>query len=148
MESYEQTTIDMQDYALQVEFFNKLKQSIRGEMDGIHQELGAEGSRPKTAVCATAYCRSLSSRMADLDRTSVGAPHPLHLQAPPNPTYQHLQSLQANLETQLDSVSDDSQLENLQLQNATQARQQALSLISDLLKNLNDEEKAIIQNLK
>jgi len=148
MESYKQTTTDMENYALQVEFFNKLKQAIRVQMDGIHQELAAEGTRPKTAICATAYCRSLSSQLTNLNATSAGSLHPLHLQAPANPTYQNLQSLQANLENQLDSVGDDAQLANTQLQDAMQMQQQTMSVLSNMLKSLNDTEEAIIRNLK
>jgi hypothetical protein len=59
--------------------------------------------------------------------------------------------LQAEIErrqAQLNTIGDDSQLANVDLQNALQKQQQTLQMLSNLMKMMHDSAMAIIRNLK
>ena len=54
----------------------------------------------------------------------------------------------ARLSAKMNSVGDDAQLANLELQNVVQKQQQILQVISNIIKMMHDQAMAVIQNMK
>jgi len=160
-ESISQDDAEKKYYLQQLQDLNTVSQAITDQLNdlaratGEQAQQGNQGSQQdtpdspqKSATCATILCRSLPSRLANLNAISARTPHPLHLQAPANPTYADLQKLKANLKEQLNSVNDISQLQQEKLQEAEQDYSQAVSTISAIEKQMNDSSESIIRNLK
>jgi hypothetical protein len=156
-----QTNADKQNYLQRMQDLNTVSQAISDQLNALAHATeeqpsqkgnqdspqGNQGSQQKDYRCANAYCQSLSSRLANLNSISAKLPHPLHLQAPANPTYADLQNLKASLKGKLDTIGDDTQLANVDLQNTMQAQQQALQTLSDISKEFSDTAMSIIRNL-
>ena len=126
---------------------NQINQLARATED---QAASSPGQRSKSDAdpCVTPYCRSLSSRIADLNASLAHLPHPRHVQEPANSTYRDLKQLKSALQAQSNSLSDESQKLQADLQNAEQDYEQAVSLISDMMKEMSDTSMSMISNLK
>jgi hypothetical protein len=63
-------------------------------------------------------------------------------------SFESLDAVLAELEERLNTLGDDGQLANLDLQNILQKQQQALQMMSSISKSSHDTMMAIIRNLK
>ena len=82
-----------------------------------------------------------------MNTASAKLPHAVHFQAPSSLTNAQLVALQSQMNSALNTVGDDSQLANIDLQNAMQKQQQALQMISDMEKEMNDTAMSVIRHL-
>lgn len=141
---------DKKYYLQKLADINTISQQLSNQVAQLAQSQALAGSRSKSDAdpCTTSYCQSLSSRMANLNAAGARLPHPLHLQTPANPTYQDLQRLRSEMQAQANSLNDESQMDQVNLQNAMQDYNQAVTLISDVLKEKNDTAISTINNLK
>jgi len=148
-ESAQQTQAQQTYQLQQMQEFNTVSQVLRQTLNQLTQQhQPAKGNADDDKPCQTAFCTSLPSRLESLNRASATLPHPLHLQAPANLTVVQFNSLINQMESKLDSVGDDAQLANVDLQNTLQHQQQALQMLSDIEKSDYDTSMAIIKNLK
>ncbi len=148
-----QQTQAQQRYQLQrMQDFNTVSQALSQTLDQLTQQTGqlhpAKGSADDDKPCQTPFCTSLPSRLVSLNRASATLPHPLHLQAPAIPTIAQLRALVSQMESALNTVGDDSQLANADLQNTLQKQQQMIQMLSDIEKLMNDTAMSILANLK
>jgi hypothetical protein len=147
-----QQTQAQQKYQLQrIQDFNTISQALSQTLEQLAQQTGqlqpTKGHSDDDKPCQTAFCTSLPSRLVSLNRASATLPHPFHLQAPANMTVTQLKSLINLMESKLDSVGDDAQLANVDLQNTLQKQQQELQMISDIAKQMNDTAMCVIRHI-
>lgn len=136
---------DLQAQMQEMQEVAKQKQALRQIADEMQQ---AQMASAMNAACKTAFCRSLPSRLDEVNRSGARLPHPIHLQAPANITGQQLASLHAQLTQAADSTSDMSQQMQVELQMSMDRRSKALEILSNIEKKQSDTQSSIIQNLK
>jgi hypothetical protein len=124
------------------------KQQLRNLLDQMNQELAAGKASPRNGACATAFCRSLPAKLAQIDAAGSKLLHPIHLQAPANITWQQLAALQSVTNQALDSDNEISEMGSMRLQMLMDARTKLLQAASDLEKSISDTDMAIVGNLK
>ncbi|HEY1211247.1 MAG TPA: hypothetical protein VGE85_17915 [Terracidiphilus sp.] len=122
--------------------------ALRQALEQLNQEKAALAKTgQRNASCATPFCRSLPASLAEINASTAKFPHPTHLQAPASLTLTQLQSLVSQMETSLDTVGDDAQLANVDLQNMLQKQQQTIQMLSAIEKLLNDTAMSVIRHL-
>src|SRR4029453_7627530 len=155
-ESYLQTTEDLRFYAEKVKYYNQVKKGVReylGALRDFH-----------VAVCRSARDRGIDIRRADEDDRSRLAeifkehtrPYDARdvaceLSIPdriPAEGGSNLEQLEAEIkrrEEELNSIGDDAQLANVDLQNMLQKQQQTLQMMSNISKMLHDTAMSVIR---
>lgn len=138
-ESYTETTEDLRFYAEKVSFYNQLKNSIREELTAA-REIFADNSDNDEELSAP-YQTSTISNIPDSEfNVSISDGDTISTKA-------ELDSYIEQLETQLNTVGDDAQLANVELQNMLQKQQQTMQMISNVSKMLHDTAMAVIRKI-
>ncbi len=157
-ESYLENTMSLRDYAAKVKHFNKQKKSIRTYLEALReyrksvlsvaQEQGinlCDKSEEDSASIArlmeenaTAYnVAEIEHEMCIPDRVPRSGVNNIEL----------LDDEIATLEQRLNSVGDDAQLANVDLQNILQKQQQTLQTLSNISRLLHESSMAVIRNI-
>ena len=157
-ESYLQTTEDLRLYAEKVKYYNEAKKAVReylGALRDFH-----------VAVCRSARDRGIDIRRADEDDRSKLAeifkehtrPYdardvacelsiPDRVPAESVSDFEQLEAEMKTWEEKLNSIGDDAQLANVDLQNMLQKQQQTLQMMSNISKMLHDTSMSVIRKL-
>jgi hypothetical protein len=148
VQSYQEQQQGLQSRAERTQFYNNLESKIRSVLTGMQQESAAAKSSPRIATCATAFCRSLPSRLAEINAASAKTLHPTNLQAPANITYMQLSALQNEAYQALNNVNAESELQYLALQENMQSESRTFSLMSNMEKSMSDQASNVVGNLR
>lgn len=135
-ESYLEQAGDLRFYADKVRFFNEAKESIRTHLDR------AKTLRARSAAGAAVPVQVVQLRPYSKDVSPVGAASKRRM------TKGELEDYISKMEEKLNTVGDDAQLANVDLQNVLQKQQQLLQTLSNIMKMLNDTAMSIVRNLK
>jgi hypothetical protein len=157
-ESYLQTTEDLRDYAESVKYHNQRRKESRAYLRALRDF--------RLAVCGTAHQRDIDVRRPDEDDMSrlaeIFKAHTRPYDAPdvacefsipdhvPAEGVTDLEQLEAEIkhwEEELNSIGDDAQLANVDLQNTLQKQQQTLQMMSNISKMLHDTAMSVIRKL-
>ncbi len=133
-EAYLEQTQDLRFYADKVRFYNEAKESLRNHLD-LAKGLQARGAArtPVRVIQLRAYSK-------DAQPIAPAATRPM--------TKSELQGHIAEMEEKLNSIGDDAQLANVDLQNILQKNQQTMQTMSNIMKKLEEVQRSIIQNMK
>lgn len=132
------------------------------DLQTLADQLGQEDAQAKashrTGACQSHICLFLPARFGQLNAASAQLPHPIHLQAPMNLTYQQLAMVQANIILTLVALREDNQSASDLSQNrqdaqtafqaADQRTNQLMQILAGILKTMNEEQGSVVQNLK
>ena len=119
-------------------------------------EKGGATEEDPTPFLKTAICRVVSVAALERRQQPDGSVKLNLMALPHDPTSnydaefnkkEHLETYIKNLEEQLNSVGDDAQLANVDLQNMLQKQQQTLQMMSNISKMLHDTAMAIIRKI-
>lgn len=172
-ESYLETTKDLQFYAEKVRFYNELKDKIRSTLtearnymarhagmndtDGVLPMTGAEAGNLNAVLGddqnPPAAAGAGIPRIEWFGDPGVGANGemlPMWADSSaesPITTKAELDKYIQGLEERLNSVGDDAQLANVDLQNILQKQQQTLQMMSNISKMLHDTAMAVIRKI-
>jgi hypothetical protein len=138
---------DLQQIMAEVQAMTDAKQKLRDLMNQLNKGV-ATGTGKPDAPCLTPLCRSLASELRELATATAGLGHPVRLQAPANPTYANLRTLQGPLQQNLDSMNEMSEMTSLRLQMAMDRRSKFVETLSNIMKKLSDTSESIVQNMK
>jgi hypothetical protein len=157
-ESYLQTTEDLRLYAEKVRFFNKAKQGIRDYLNALRnhsadvksslREQGIEpcsGEDADAAAVARAIKKHARDFVSDDELRDLCIPKRV-----PAATISSLDGVEAEIrkwEEKLNTIGDDAQLANVDLQNILQKQQQILQMMSNISKMLYDTAQAVIRKM-
>lgn len=147
MQASQNAQADLQAQMQQMQAIDQHKQALREIADQLNREVAAGKMSRSSGPCVSAFCSSLPSRFKAVNTASARLPHTVHFQAPSSLTNAQLAALQSQMNSALNTVGDDSQLANIDLQNAMQKQQQALQMISDMEKEMNDTAMSVIRHL-
>ena len=143
-ESYLDNTKDLYFHASKVKFFNDVKKSLRAEVSRARETLAAHtGDDGGTEVSFEKKSFGVNFMGADEDgQVSVSVQDDGDVGNKAG-----LESYIESLEDQLNSVGDDSQLANVDLQNMLQKQQQTMQMMSSISKMLHDTAMAVIRKI-
>jgi len=136
-EAYLQNTEDLRFYAEKVKFFNELKKQIRTELTNARSVLAQNASNTNLSSAYTKQQFSVTFYGGAPTSSSGGS----------CTTKAQLEDYIKGLEEKLNSVGDDAQLANVDLQNMLQKQQQTLQMMSNISKMLNDTALAVIRKI-
>ncbi len=152
-EAYTANTQDLRFFAEKVKFYNELKKQIRDELTRARETFAGTAGQADTASVSfsavsfdtTFYGPRDWDNDGDLDYTN---PSPTSGgTAPVVTTRGNLDAYIKGLEEKLNSVGDDAQLANVDLQNMLQKQQQTLQMLSNISKMLHDTAMAVIRKI-
>ena len=138
---------DLQQIMAEVQAMTNAKQQLRALMNRLNKDVAASAGKPD-APCVSPLCRSLTSDLKDLATTTASLRNPIRLQAPANPTYGNLRTLQGELQHSLDSMNEMSEMTSLRLQMTMDRRSKFIETLSNIMKKLSETSDSIVQNLK
>jgi hypothetical protein len=157
-ESYLQSTEDLRYYAEKVRHFNEQKKSIRdylqalrgAEVD-IKASLRAQQADPcaELHVSGEAVTKVIAERARDHPVDPVAVELCIPERVPPG-AVTTLDGFAAEIrawEERLNTIGDDAQLANVDLQNILQKQQQTLQMMSNISKMLNDTATSVIRKM-
>jgi hypothetical protein len=130
-ESHLQQTEELKKYKDKVQYFNETKKKIRDEQDRARKAKITPGSAPLRKMNITVEKGSQTIMF----QQNVGIVKTEH----------DRQDYLRYLEDKLNTVGDDAQLANIDLQNALQKQQQLVQMISNISKLLNDTAMNVIR---
>jgi hypothetical protein len=143
-DAYLENTQDLYFHASKVKYYNELKKSIRTELTKAREELakyaGKEGTE-SVSYSKTAFSTDYTGASAS------GQPEILTNPDGDVGTKEGLETYIENLEEKLNSVGDDAQLANVDLQNMLQKQQQTMQMMSNISKMLHDTAMAVIRKI-
>jgi hypothetical protein len=152
MECAQQDEADLQDMMNQMQAINAQKQAMRqleNEMNQAAVQMKAQLAKENAGVrCATALCESLPARLASMRAATSRMRRPVNLTLPDHPTYGDFAKIRAQLPGTIDSLSDLSQEQQMQLQMIMDRRAKMLEAISNTEKKMSDTANSIIANIK
>lgn len=156
-EAYLQTAEDLRFYAEQVKFYNDLKRQIREELEqarnlslfqyesDIDEDIIVYTADGMTFNGPNPYIKKNFITEPAFDEATGQWTYPR--KAGTVTTKEDLETYIKNLEYELNSVGDDAQLANVDLQNMLQKQQQALQMMSNMSKMMHDTAMAIIRKI-
>ena len=139
---------DLRQQMQQMQAQTQAKDALRKLMEEISAAEAAAQKRNTGAECATPFCRSLPSSLANVNAIGSRLTQPFHLQTPANLTYGQLAALQAQTNQSLDSLNDMSESAQMRLQMLMDQRSKVLEIASNIEKKLSDTSDAIVVNMK
>jgi hypothetical protein len=155
-EAYMENTKDLHFYGQKVRFYNSLKKMIREELTKAREYLAEQAGREsEEELVGGTYANSVGgtgplsfpTEPHFDEETGAMVPHEPQASSIDFSNKEHLETYIQNLEEQLNSVGDDAQLANVDLQNMLQKQQQTLQMMSNISKMLHDTAMAIIRKI-
>ena len=157
-ESYLQTTEDLRFYAEKVRYFNNLKKAVREYLSALREfrakvlstarERGADlcrGDKKDLAILAKAFAEN--AHAYKLGEAELELCIPARVPAAAVSSSALLENEIARWEEKLNTIGDDAQLANVDLQNILQKQQQVLQMMSNISKLLHDTSMAVIRKI-
>ena len=135
-QSYLDTSEDLKAYANKVAYFNAMKKKVRSQVAHYRRTLA---NKPPTA--------KISMRLLTIEPVYRPGGKPVVLAARATKTVGEWESILDKWDEELQTVGDDAQLANIDLQNKLQQQQQTLQTISNVSKMLHDTAMAIIRKI-
>jgi hypothetical protein len=155
-ESYLQTTEDLRYYAEKVKFFNACKKAIREYLQAlrcVHRKVKAEAHASDGSSSGTEPSQQFSELLRRHAQPFKVGPLERDLGLPARVPADHVDSLAAfedeiaKWEENLNTIGDDAQLANVDLQNILQKQQQTLQMMSNISKMLYDTAQSVIRKI-
>jgi hypothetical protein len=158
-EAYLQLTEDLRDYAEKVRYYNKQKKAIRKYLNGLRKLRATVLLEAR--VQGIDLCRGDEESLQALARLFEKHAHShetgnieyelcIPERVPPEGIIrvESLDALLIEWEERLNTVGEDAQLANVDMQNWLQKQQQVLQMMSNISKSSHDTMMAIIRNIK
>jgi len=157
-ESYLQTTEDLRAYAEKVRYYNQQKTLVRDYLQSLREYRANVISAARaqgTNLCSGEQkdVAALQQMIAKAAHTYEGGPIGYELCLPERVPAANITSLAqldneiARWEEKLNSIGDDAQLANVDLQNILQKQQQTLQMMSNISKMLYDTAMSVIRKI-
>ena len=158
-EAYLQTTEDLRSYAEKVRYYNQMKKALREYLSSLREFKANTISAARTrniSLCSGApndlkvlhEIFTESARPYDLGPIEYELCIPNRIPPEEVSSLTQLDTEIASWETKLNSIGDDAQLANVDLQNILQKQQQLLQMLSNISKVTHDTAMEIIRNIK
>jgi hypothetical protein len=141
-DAYMENTKDLHFYAQKVRYFNEVKKAMREELTAAREALTGAAGKDDDFVVDYAPTDINAEAFGDVEAIA-GDPDEENLIG----SKAELETYIQGLEEKLNSIGDDAQLANVDLQNMLQKQQQTLQMMSNIAKMLHDTAMAIIRKI-
>ena len=155
-ESYLQTTEDLRYYAEKVKYFNQSKKAIREYLQAlrcVERKVKAAAHAAYDTAPGTDQSKQFSELLRQHAQPFDVAPLACDVGLPARVPADNVDSLAAfadeiaRWEEKLNTIGDDAQLANVDLQNILQKQQQTLQMMSNISKMLYDTAQSVIRKM-
>jgi hypothetical protein len=147
-EAAQQQENDLTEAMQQMDQINRQKAAMRQLLDELQQAASGAKSKQRDKECNTSFCKSLPSRALAVAGMSVHGETPLVTRVPQKMTYAGLDALQVQMNHDLDSMNDMSEMTSMRLQMAMDRRSKFIETLSNVMKSISDTDSSIVANLK
>lgn len=143
-ESYRATVYDLYRLANKSEYYTEQKNGVRQYLEELRNALkSSANSGNKLAVPV----KMLSIKAFSPDRNGAASSAPISFSSETVNSVGELESYIEALDNKLQTVGDDSQLANIDMQNMLKKQQQKLQIMSNAIKQFQDTAMAIIRKI-
>ena len=141
-EAYTENTQDLHFYAQKVRYFNEVKKAMREELTRARDALTASAGQEDDYVVNYASTNISAEAFGNVSEITgeLGGGEVFKTKA-------DLENYIQGMEEKLNSIGDDAQLANVDLQNMLQKQQQTLQMMSNISKMLHDTAMSIIRKI-
>lgn len=146
MQATQDNEEDLKSQMAAMQAINQQKGAERKLLDDLNSELSRGNQRDLS--CTSAVCRSLSPRVESINQTNANLGRPSRFQANPDMSYQQLENLQFQLNQNLESMNELSDMTSMRLQMTMDRRSKFIQTLSNIEKKITDTSSAIVQNMK
>lgn len=148
MQTLNDSEKDLQNMMSQTQKITDAKQKLRDLLTQTQLEIKSNSTLDAKALCQTALCKSLPSSIGEISNATANLQKPVRIFIPAKPTFADLRTLPGQLQSNLDSLNDISQAQQMKLQMLMDQRSKLIETMSNLMKTMGDTSSAIIQNIK
>jgi hypothetical protein len=148
MQTLNDSEKDLQDMMSQMQKITNAKQQLRDLLMQTQLEIKSNETLDAKAMCQTALCKSLPSSLGDISNATANFQKPVRISIPAKLTFADLRTLPAQFQTNLDSLNDISQAQQMKIQMLMDQRSKLIETMSNLMKTMADTNSAVIQNIK
>ena len=124
------------------------KQKLRDLLTQTQAEIKSNETTDAKDTCQTALCKSLPSTVGEISSATANLQKPVRILVPAKPTFADLRTLPAQFQTNLDSLNDISQAQQMKIQMLMDQRAKLIDTLSNIMKSISDTQSTIIQNIK
>jgi hypothetical protein len=142
-EAYASSTEDLRSFAMRVDFYTELKKAVRRELEQARKHLSDHANGKDLTAPYDKVRFSNLGVVTDGGKLKVRPPQP----DGSADNVAQLDDYIKDLESQLSSIGEDSQLAQLRLQNMVQRQQQMLQTLSNLAKVFHETHMSIIRKI-
>jgi hypothetical protein len=139
---------DLQNMMSQMQAITTAKQKLRDLLSQTQLEIKSNETTDAKDTCQTALCKSLPSAVGEISSATANLQKPVRILVPAKPTFADLRTLPAQFQSNLDSLNDISQAQQMKIQMLMDQRAKLIETMSNLMKTMGDTNSAIIQNIK
>lgn len=139
---------DLENTMNEAQSETKAKAELRGELEIVNAEMAASANQKPTSPCATPRCASIVQGLGQIQAATASTRHPLRYNVAARITYAQLRQIQQQLQSDLSSTNELSEMQSMRLQMLTDQRSKLVDTLSNVMKKLSDTSDAIVQNMK
>jgi hypothetical protein len=147
-EAAQQQENDLTAVMQQMDQINRQKAAMRQLLDEAQQSASTAKPKQRDKECNTSFCKSLPSRFVAVAGLSLRGETPLVTSVPQKLTYADLDSVQVQMNHDLDSMNEMSEMTSMRLQIAMDRRSKLVETLSNVMKSISDTDNSIVANLK
>jgi hypothetical protein len=148
MQTLTESEKDLQDMMLKMQIITDAKQKLRDLLSQTQLEIKANESLDAKEMCQTALCKSLPANLGDISNATGNLQKPVRISIPAKLTFADLRTLPTQFQSNIDSLSDIGQAQQLQIQMLMDRRSKLIETMSNIMKSISDTQSTIIQNIK
>jgi hypothetical protein len=148
MQTLNDSEKDLQNMMSQMQTITDAKQKLRDLLTQTQLEIKSNETTDAKETCQTALCKSLPATVGEISSATANLQKPVRIFIPAKPTFADLRTLPGQLQSNLDSLNDISQAQQMKLQMLMDQRSKLIETMSNLMKTMADTNSAIIQNIK
>jgi hypothetical protein len=148
MQSANDAEKDLRDTLAQMQSINIAKQKLRDLLSQVQSEVKSNPTPVGSTLCQTALCKSLNAQLNQISVATTNLEKPVRILLPSKPTYSDLKVVQSQLQSNLDSMNEMSEMTSLRLQMAMDRRSKFVEALSNIMKKIDDTQSNILQNIK
>ena len=145
-EAYAAGNEDLRMFGQRLAFYNRVRQQLRDELRRVRSHISEHVGEPGADNLAAAYTTKTFFSTPNIDASGVPQLREPAAAAPTSST-KALESYIKNLEENLHTVGEDTQICQIELQTISQRQQQTMQLLSNLSKQLHETSMSIIRKL-
>ena len=148
MQAVNNSDQDLQQIMNETKAISGAKDRLRAAAQQAGRESASVNGATAKQPCRVQICQTLPGELREISASTAQTRHPVRLSPPANLTNGQLQQTVAQMNRELNSLTDLSQQLQFQLQTAMDQRSQLEQMASNVMKKQQDTSNSILSNMK